>query len=104
MTEPPENAMDRARFMPCSIAAFAVRTFARVATFIPKKPARMENSAPMTKHTAVPVFMKIAISTKSTVMKIARILYSDLRKASAPSAIDAAISCIRLLPGAAFCT
>ncbi len=104
MTEPPENAMDKARFMPCSIAAFAVRTFARVATFMPKNPARIENAAPSRKHTAVPMSMNSAISTNSTTMKIARILYSDFKKALAPSAIAPAISCIRSLPGAAFCT
>ena len=35
MTEPPENAIDRALFMPLVRAAFAVRTLALVATFMP---------------------------------------------------------------------
>ena len=39
MTEPPENATLSALFMPPARAALAVRTFALVATRIPKKPA-----------------------------------------------------------------
>ena len=35
MTEPPENAMASALFIPFVLAAFAVRTFALVATFMP---------------------------------------------------------------------
>ena len=41
-------------FMPDSIAAFAVRTLAFVATFIPKKPARIEQQAPSRKQSPVP--------------------------------------------------
>ena len=52
ITAPPENAMDSALFIPLSFAAFAVLTFAFVATFIPKYPASVENNAPTTKHTA----------------------------------------------------
>ena len=101
MTEPPEKAMDSARFMPDSRAAFAVRTLARVATRIPKKPARMEQRAPSRKQTAVSQPIKAAISPKSTATKKTRILYSDFRKAFAPSAMADAISCMRALPGAA---
>ena len=101
ITEPPEKAMDRALFMPLSMAALAVRTLAFVATFIPQKPAAIENSAPMMKQTAVPILMNTAIRTKSTTMKMARILYSDIRKALAPSAMAEAISCILAFPGAA---
>ena len=36
ITEPPENATERAFAIPFSFAALAVRTFARVATRIPK--------------------------------------------------------------------
>ena len=99
MTEPPEKAIDSARFMPDSSAAFAVLTFAFVATFIPKKPASTENSAPTKKHTAVPQLMKTPISTTSAATKKTRILYSALRNASAPSAIAEAISCILAFPG-----
>ena len=101
MTEPPEKAMDRALFMPLSMAAFAVRTLARVATFMPKKPAAIENSAPTRKQIAVPMSIKIAMSAKRATMKIARILYSEVRKALAPSAMAAAISCMRELPAGA---
>ena len=93
--------MDRAFIMPLSMAALAVRTLALVATRMPKKPASMEKPAPITKQTAVPRLMKRLMRTNSTTMKIARILYSDLKKALAPSAMEPAISCIRLLPGAA---
>ena len=99
MTEPPENATLSALFMPPVRAALAVRTFALVATRIPKKPASIEKHAPMTKQTAVPMFMNMAISTNKTTINIASILYSARRKALAPSAIAAAISCIRLFPG-----
>ena len=36
ITAPPENAVESALFMPPVLAPFAVRTFAFVATFIPK--------------------------------------------------------------------
>ncbi len=101
MTEPPAKAMERALFMPDASAALAVRTLARVATFIPKKPARMEQSAPSRKHRAVPQLIKRPIRINRAATKKARILYSDFRKASAPSAMEAAISCIRSLPGEA---
>ena len=101
MTEPPEKAMDKALVMPLSMAALAVRTLARVATFMPKYPASMENPAPMTKQMPVPRLMNREISTKRTAMKMARILYSERRKALAPSAMEPAISCMRALPGEA---
>ena len=101
MTEPPEKATANARFMPPSRAACAVRTLARVATRMPKKPARIEKSAPATKQTAVIQSIKKPISRSSAVMKTARILYSDFKKASAPSAMAAAISCMRSVPGLA---
>ena len=101
MTEPPAKAMESALFMPDSMAALAVRTLALVATFIPKKPARMEQSAPSRKQSAVPQLIKKPIRTNRTATKIARILYSDIRNASAPSAIAEAISCIREVPAAA---
>ena len=75
---------------------------ALVATRMPKKPARMEQPAPATKHSAVARLIKTAIRTNRTRIKTARILYSDFKKALAPSAIALDISCIRLLPGAIF--
>ena len=51
MTAPPEKATSRA-FPKLSFAAFAVRTFALVATFIPKNPARAEQNAPTANETA----------------------------------------------------
>ena len=101
MTEPPEKAIDSALFMPLSMAAFAVRTLARVATRMPKKPAAMEKIAPIRKQIAVPRSIKIEIRAKSTTINIARIRYSDIRKAFAPSAIADAISCMRALPAGA---
>ncbi len=48
MTDAPKNATRRARPWPESWAAAAVRTLARVAAFMPKKPARPEEKAPAT--------------------------------------------------------
>ena len=96
--------MDSARFMPYSMAALAVRTLARVATFMPQKPARMENRAPITKQAAVSQSLNTPIKTNSATIKITRILYSDFKKASAPSAMAAEISRIRSLPTGAFMT
>ncbi len=53
MTEPARNATLRAGVSP-RLAASAVRTFARTATFMPMKPAAAENVAPTRKPTAVP--------------------------------------------------
>ena len=92
--------MDNALFIPCSLAALAVRTFALVATVIPQYPASVENKAPTTKQTAVTQFpMPIPISTKSTATKITRILYSENRNALAPSLMADEISFIRSVPG-----
>ena len=99
ITAPPENAIESALFIPFSFAAFAVLTFAFVATFIPQKPASVENKAPTTKHTAV-IQLPIPnpISTNNTATKITRILYSAVRNACAPSLIAAAISFILSFP------
>ena len=53
MTDPAENATRSAGATPC-LAASAVRTFARTATFIPMKPAAAEKTAPIRKPNAVP--------------------------------------------------
>ena len=88
--------MDKALFIPLFLAAFAVLTLARVATCIPQYPARVENKAPQTKHTAViqlPIPRPISTNKMST--KNTRILYSAMRKALAPSLMADAISFMR---------
>ena len=105
MTAPPENAIESARFIPLSFAALAVRTFAFVATLIPKYPASVENTAPTTKHTAVTQFpIPTPIRTNSTITKKINILYSAVKNAWAPSLIDAAISFIRSVPASCLLT
>ena len=102
ITAPPENAIESALFIPPSLAAFAVLTFAFVATVIPKYPARVENNAPTTKQMAVTQLpMPKPIRTNNTTTKNIRILYSAVKKAWAPSLIAAAISFILSVP--AFC-
>ena len=81
------------------MAAFAVRTFAFVATCIPKYPASVENAAPATKQIAVTMLLvPTPISTKSTITKTTRILYSAIRNALAPSEIASEISFIFFVP------
>ncbi|MEJ2370063.1 MAG: hypothetical protein P8Y07_04340 [Gemmatimonadales bacterium] len=53
MTAPPLNATRRAFPRPSERAASVVRTFARVAACMPKKPARIELAAPKTYAAAV---------------------------------------------------
>ena len=48
ITAPDLNAILRALFIPDSLAALAVLTLPRVATFMPKKPASTDNKAPHT--------------------------------------------------------
>ena len=87
ITAPPEKAIERALFIPLSLAALAVLTFALVATCIPKKPASTEKSAPATKQIPVihPLGSAIPMITKRTTAKITKILYSEVRNAIAPS-------------------
>ena len=87
ITEPPEKATFNALFIPFSIAALAVLTLALVATFIPKYPARAENTAPTKKDTAVCQFMPIISTIKRTTTNIDNALYSLFKKAMAPSSI-----------------
>ena len=99
ITAPPENAIESALFIPLSFAAFAVLTFAFVATLIPKYPASVENTAPTTKQAAVTQFpIPNPISRNNTSTKNTSILYSAVRKAWAPSLIDDAISRILSVP------
>ncbi len=75
MTEPDENATASAGLTPL-LAASAVRTFARTATFIPMKPAAAERTAPIRKPNAVdqprsfqsPIPMKRTAATPAIVM------------------------------------
>ena len=53
MTEPARKATFSAGLRPC-LAASAVRTFERTATFMPMKPAAAESTAPIRKPMAVP--------------------------------------------------
>ena len=88
--------------MPFVLAALAVLTLALVATVIPKKPARVENSAPARKHTAVthePI--PTPMSTKSKATNTISILYSASKKACAPSDIAPEISFIFSFPSSA---
>src|SRR4030065_1762748 len=103
ITEPPANAISRA--LPrLVLAALVVLTFAFVATFIPMYPARAEHKAPTINETATKGEESVgsaetasSIATHTT--KIESILYSDLRKAIAPSEIWLAIFFILSVPG-----
>ncbi len=103
ITEPPvkETLRALARLV---FAAWAVRTLALVAMFMPIQPAKAERKAPMTKaiaiiqslcFTSVPLQARrppaITANTEST-------RHSALRKARAPREIYPAISCIRASP------
>ena len=72
--------------------------FAFVATVIPKKPARVEKTAPIRKQIAVCTFIRNEIAINKTTAKIIRILYSENRKALAPTEIASAISRILSFP------
>ena len=92
-------------FIPPVRAAFAVLTFALVATVIPAYPAAVENNAPITKQIAVTQLpIPIPMSTNNTTTKITRILYSAVRNAFAPSLIAAAISFILSVPASCLLT
>ena len=102
ITEPPAKATSKA--LPKLVrAAFVVRTFALVATRIPMKPAKPEQSAPTINDNAIigeesGVLPLIPSKTAAISTKIARILYSALRNAIAPSAILFAITAIASVP------
>jgi hypothetical protein len=84
MTEPPKKATERAAAAPCVCAAVVVRTLARVAVYMPKKPASIEHTAPVKKAIIVyrPRLQKSNAATTTT--KPARIVYSRFRKTIAP--------------------
>ena len=103
MTEPPAKAISRALDNPVR-AAWAVRTLALVATCMPMKPAKPEQKAPTTKdrptigdEVSAGLVTANKVATQTT--KMARILYSALRKAIAPSAMWPAILRILASPG-----
>ena len=89
MTEPPRKATLSALFKPVR-AALAVRTLALVATFMPMKPAKPEQSAPTANDSAMNglVFSSVLVTASSTATMTtnqARREYSALRNAIAPS-------------------
>ena len=104
ITAPPRNATDKAAAIPFSFAAFAVLTFALVATVIPQKPAIIEKKAPIKKQIAVVQPIANPTATNTMTIMIARILYSANKNARAPSWIAAAISFIRSVPSDCFFT
>jgi len=75
MTEPPEKAILNASFIPL-VAAKAVFPFARVATFIPKKPEMALQKAPSTNDTARGTPSFHASKQETTMTNTTRALYS----------------------------
>ena len=103
MTVPPVKATFKAvdRLV---LAAFVVRIFAFVATFIPKNPANPEANAPTINDMAInaleslrPAFANPS-NNATAITKIVNTRYSALRKAIAPSAILAPICFILSVP------
>jgi hypothetical protein len=87
---------------PLSVAAWEVRTLARVAAFMPKKPASMEQRAPPRKARAVwgPNFH--SSRAKTTTMKPARIVDWRFRYTMAPLWISSEISAMMSVPTGCF--
>ncbi len=104
ITEPPAKAISSAGPRPRR-AAWVVRTFAFVATFIPISPARAEQRAPATNATAMRGWDSFCAAPEmprrnaTTTTKMTRTRYSARRKAMAPCWMAAAIFTIRSLPG-----
>jgi hypothetical protein len=84
ITAPPSNAMRSARACPLSRAASLVRTFARVAAFIPASPARIEEMPPATYAYAVNSPMATYRSAPMMRTKGITTEYSRRRNAIAP--------------------
>ena len=103
VTVPPLKATERAGFMP-DLAASAVRTFERTATFIPMKPVSAERTAPIMKpiatfHPRSSVQMPaMPIARNTTTATTAMVVYCRFRYAAAPSWMAAAISRMRSVP------
>ena len=94
MTAPPENATRSAAAWPLARAASAVRTLAWVAALIPKKPARIEHSAPPRYAAPVRHPMARVRSPATTTMKGTSTEYSRRRNASAPVRMSPATTAI----------
>src|SRR5712692_8888363 len=98
ITEPPKKATASALSRPRVRAAWAVRTLAFVAAFMPMKPASMEQTEPEMKASAVRVPMPRESRAATTTMNQTRIEYSLRRNAIAPVSIASAISVIAPAP------
>ena len=75
MTAPPWKATRRAESCPEERAASTVLTLVLVAAYIPKKPARTEQTAPLTKAAAVARSRKAAINAATRITNNTRMLY-----------------------------
>ena len=75
MTAPPLKAVSKALPCPSSLAACVVLTLALVAAFIPRKPAKAEQSAPETKANEVFQVKKKPRRTATMVTKKKRVRY-----------------------------
>ena len=83
---------------PTSRAALAVRTLARVAAFMPKNPASIEQRPPLMKASAVRGVMNSASRMATTSTNHTRTEYSLRRKAMAPVWIWLAMSTMTAVP------
>jgi hypothetical protein len=107
ITDPPANAISKA-FPILVLAACVVLTFALVATLIPIKPASAEQNAPTTNdkptrgEEETEFEPLIASRTATTITKKIKTLYSDFRKAIAPTEICPAITFILSVPASCF--
>ena len=88
----------RALAIPNSLAAAAVRELARVAELMPEKPATPEQTAPVTKATAVCQLMPHHRRAKTTAIKTTRMEYSLFKNAMAPLLIWSSRSIMTSLP------
>ena len=110
-TNPPvRNAMRAPSARPPSCdAAAATRTFARVASHMPRYPIAAENPAPIRKKTDRPTLTPLSpgsrnSSAQTTTAKSARVRNCRLRYADAPSWTARAISRIDSVPSPAAST
>ncbi len=101
ITEPPLKAINKAAPCPLSLAAAVVRTLARVADFMPRKPASTEQAAPPRNAAQVGPGIFQASRPATTATNTTRIVYSRRRNAIAPVWIASASSRILSLPSLA---
>ena len=102
ITEPPVKAISSA-FARLVLAALVVRTFAFVATRIPKYPAKAEQKAPIINERAIiqdEVVLSAVTASKidTHITNMASTLYSARKKAMAPSGIALAMAAILGVP------